>query len=70
MEAQSGGKVYRTEDIRIKITSNTSAKKPKPRKINNQYYDPFDPFLTNNNNVKHQHNYGEGIFIVPEISEF
>jgi hypothetical protein len=70
-QMEYGGKVYRTEDIRIKITKAIPQQQRNPNQgnPNNQYYDPFDdPFFNQQQQRQAPTNYGEGIFIVPEIS--
>jgi hypothetical protein len=71
-QMEYGGKVYRTEDIRIKITKAIPQQQRNPNQgnPNNQYYDPFDDPFFNQQQPQRQAptNYGEGIFIVPEIS--
>ena len=65
------GKIYSTNPIKIKITKAIPMpKNPNPNNQNNQYYDPFDdPFFKQGQSQPQvQTNFGEGVFLVAEVS--
>lgn len=66
-QIEFGGKVYKTEPIKIKITK--AVAQPQRNQQQNQYYDPFDdPFFNQMPNQRQaQPNYGEGAFLVAEV---
>lgn len=70
-QIEYGGKTFTTNPIKIKITKAIPMpKNPNQNNQNNQYYDPFDdPFFNQGQNQQQaQTNYGEGVFLVAEVS--
>ena len=68
-EMEYGGKVYKSNTLKLQITKAVPVQR-QPQQQQNQYYDPFDDPFFNQGQPQRQAatNYGEGVFIVPEIS--
>lgn len=67
-EMEYGGKSYKSNVLKIKITKAVPVQRQQQQQ-SNQYYDPFDdPFFNQGQPQRQvQNNYGEGVFIVAEV---